>query len=93
MGKKSNMTKLVSKEKLPKLVYGLDGIMKLFNVSKATAWRYRHGCIEGACMQNGNIIVVNTEKALQLFAKTQKKFDDIVEKDPVAKEVVEVVQD
>lgn len=79
MGKKSSVKKLVSKEKLPVVVYGLDGIMRLFDVSKGTAWRYRHGCIKDACMQNGNKIIVDTRKALQLFANAKNNVDDIVE--------------
>jgi len=58
---------IVSKKKLPAVVYGLEGIMNLFNISKSTAWRYRHSIIKDACTQNGNVIVVDVKKALKLF--------------------------
>lgn len=55
---------------LPALVYGLDGICKLFNVSRTTAWRMRHGIIKDACTQKGNNIIVNVKLALELFGIT-----------------------
>ncbi len=58
---------IVSRKKLPPVVYGLEGIMGIFNISKSTAWRYRHSVIKDACTQNGNIIVVDVKKALSLF--------------------------
>lgn len=58
---------IVSNKKLPAVVYGLEGIMTIFNVSKGTAWRYRHSIIADACTQNGNVIVVDVKKALKLF--------------------------
>ena len=58
---------LVSKEKFPAVVYGLDGIMDIFDVSKSTAFRYRHGIIEKACTQQGKVIIVDVAKALELF--------------------------
>lgn len=67
---------LVSKKKFPPVVYGLEGIMSLFNISKSTAWRYRHSIIEEACTQNGNIIVVDVKKAFKLFGITNS--DDLV---------------
>ena len=48
-------------------VYGLKGIMKLFGVSNVTAQRYKRGLIREAVSQNGRIIVVDADKALQLF--------------------------
>jgi len=62
-----NYGRLVSRKKFPSVVYGLQGIMDLFNISKSTAWRYRHGIIKDACTQNGNVIIVDTKKALTLF--------------------------
>lgn len=58
---------IVSRKKLPPVVYGLEGIMSIFNISKSTAWRYRHSIIKDACTQNGNVIVVDVKKALGLF--------------------------
>ena len=51
----------------PPVMYGLKGIMSLFKVSKSTAWRYRHTIVKDACTQNGNKIMINPRKALQLF--------------------------
>lgn len=48
-------------------VYGLKGIMDLFKVSNVTAQRYKKGIIREAVSQNGRIIVVDADKALQLF--------------------------
>lgn len=63
-----NLSSLVSSKKLPAVVYGLKGIMSVFGVSKSTAFRYRHGVIEDACQQHGNVIVVDVKKALELFS-------------------------
>lgn len=65
--KKERFAALVSKGKFPAVVYGLDGIMDIFQVSKSTAFRYRHGIIEKACIQQGNVIIVDVAKALELF--------------------------
>lgn len=62
--------KVVSKKKFPAVVYGLRGIMMLFNVSKSTAFRYRHHVIADACTQRGNTILVDTKMALKLFGVT-----------------------
>lgn len=48
-------------------VYGLKGIMDLFKVSNVTAQRYKKGIIKEAVSQNGRIIVVDADKALELF--------------------------
>jgi len=48
-------------------VYGLNGIKKLFNVSHATAQRYKDTIIKDAVRQNGRKIVVDVEKAMILF--------------------------
>lgn len=50
-----------------KYVYGLDGIMSLFDCSKSTAERLKKGKIKDACMQNCRQIIVDVEKALELF--------------------------
>lgn len=56
-----------STEKSNQLVYGLSGIRKLFNVSHATAHRYKETIIKDAVSQNGRKIVVNADKAMELF--------------------------
>lgn len=53
--------------KFPPMMYGLKGIQELFSVGLTTAWRYRHGIISEACTQQGNKIVIDTRKALELF--------------------------
>ncbi|MBR1785307.1 MAG: DUF3853 family protein [Bacteroidales bacterium] len=50
-----------------KFVYGLTGIMELFGCSKSKAQRLKSGKIAQACCQNGRSIVVDVEKAMQLF--------------------------
>ncbi|NCB67324.1 MAG: DUF3853 family protein [Bacteroidia bacterium] len=50
-----------------RLIYGLAGIRKLFNVSHATAYRYKETIIKDAVSQRGRKIVVDAEKALELF--------------------------
>ena len=52
-----------------KHVYGLKGIQKLFNVSHATAQKYKDTILKDAVSQQGRKIVVDVEKALSLFSK------------------------
>lgn len=48
-------------------VYGIAGIMSLFGCSKSKAVRLKNGVIAPACCQNGRSIVVDAEKAMELF--------------------------
>ena len=48
-------------------VYGLRGIRKLFNVSHATAQRYKDTVIQDAVLQQGRKIIVDANKAMELF--------------------------
>ncbi|WP_395765384.1 DUF3853 family protein [Elizabethkingia anophelis] len=53
--------------------YGLKGIAKIFGCSVSQANRIkRSGIINEAIIQNGNIIIIETEKALQLFGQKEK---------------------
>jgi len=52
-----------------KYVYGLAGIRKLFNISHATAQRYKDTILADAVSQQGRIIIVDVEKAMELFQK------------------------
>lgn len=52
-------------------VYGLKGIMNLFNVCHATAQKYKDGILKDAIMQSGRKIVVDVEKAMQLFNESK----------------------
>lgn len=54
-------------EQSKRLVYGLRGIRTLFNVSHATAQRYKDTIIKDAVLQNGRKIIVDADKALELF--------------------------
>ena len=49
------------------LVYGLRGIRNLFGVSHATAHRYKETIINEAVSQHGRKIIVDVDKALELF--------------------------
>lgn len=57
----------------PKYVYGLKGIRDLFNVSHVTAHRYKETFLKPSVTQNGRKILVDVEKALQLFSHNQNK--------------------
>jgi hypothetical protein len=48
-------------------VYGLRGIRKLFNVSHATAQRYKDTIIRDAVLQQGRKIITDANMALELF--------------------------
>ncbi len=48
-------------------VYGLRGIRQLFNVSHATAQRYKDTIIKDAVLQQGRKIIVDVDKAMELF--------------------------
>ena len=51
-----------------RLVYGISGIAQIFNCSMTTANRIKaSGRIDDAITQHGRIIVVDANKALQLF--------------------------
>lgn len=60
---------MAAPEKTRRLVYGLAGIRKLFNVSHATAYRYKETIIKDAVSQQGRKIVVDVDMALELFNK------------------------
>lgn len=54
-------------KKFPPVVYGLDGIMQVFNVSRTTACIYRKTFLAPACASKGKTIIVDVAKALSLF--------------------------
>lgn len=55
-------------EEEKRLVYGISGIAQIFNCSMTTANRIKaSGRINDAITQHGRIIVVDANKALQLF--------------------------
>ncbi len=52
-----------------KYKYGLKGIREIFNVSHATAQKYKNTFLKDAITQHGRKIIVDVEKARELFAK------------------------
>jgi hypothetical protein len=53
--------------------YGIKGIAKIFGCSKDKAWKIKNsGIISEAIYQNGNIIVIDIDKALELFREDKK---------------------
>lgn len=53
-------------------VYGLKGIKELFHVSHVTAQRYKNTFLAPAVTQQGRKIMVDADKALQLFAENNQ---------------------
>lgn len=51
-------------------VYGIPGIMELFGVSESTAHRLKRGKIREAVNQTQRTIVVDADKAMELFHKS-----------------------
>lgn len=54
-------------------VYGLKGIQELFNVSHLTAQRYKDGILKEAVFQSGRKIVVDADKAIELFNERRRR--------------------
>ncbi|WP_099371204.1 DUF3853 family protein [Sphingobacterium sp. 1.A.5] len=78
--KKSSTFAEIPKEEatstLPEFVYGISGIMQLFNCSKSKAQKIKNsGVITGAIQQDQRTIIVDTRLALKLFKEytNQKK--------------------
>lgn len=55
-----------------KYAYGLRGIREEFNVSHSTAQKYKDGILKDAVLQNGRKIILDIEKARELFALRHK---------------------
>ena len=54
--------------KQKRLVYGIAGIAQIFNCSMTTANRIKKsGRIDAAITQNGRIIIVDADRAIELF--------------------------
>jgi hypothetical protein len=54
-------------ESAKRYVYGLRGIRELFNVSHVTAQQYKNTFLAEAVMQRGRKIVVDADKAMELY--------------------------
>ncbi|MBI9067280.1 MAG: DUF3853 family protein [Salinivirgaceae bacterium] len=50
-----------------KYAYGLKGIRDTFNVSHATAQKYKDGILKDAITQYGRKIIMDVDKAMKLF--------------------------
>ena len=62
------VSKDINSEK--KYEYGLKGLAKILGCSVSKASQIKSsGILDEAIIQNGNIIIIDKEKALQLFAK------------------------
>ena len=59
-------------EQPKRYVYGLKGIRDLFQVSHATAQKYKNTFLSDAVSQQGRKIIVDVEKAMELFNKAGK---------------------
>lgn len=58
----------IHRPKEKKYVFGLEGIQQLFSCSKSKACSIAKE-IEGAISRNGRIMVIDSEKAIELFGK------------------------
>ena len=58
---------VIQGKKFPPVMYGLQGIMELFGVSKATASRYKNTILRNAVGQQGNVIIIDTLECLKIF--------------------------
>ncbi len=55
-----------------KYVYGIEGICSLFNVRRNTAINYKNTIIKDAVFQRGRKIMVDANKAIQLYEAATK---------------------
>ena len=52
---------------------GLRGLMTLFGISHKTAQAWKDGFLAPACEQYGKTILIDREKAIQLFIESGRK--------------------
>ncbi|MBQ7280590.1 MAG: DUF3853 family protein [Bacteroidales bacterium] len=58
----------VTRADLPRYLYGIPGVMQLFNCSRSTANRIiKSGIIDAAISQVGAKRVIDTDKALKIY--------------------------
>ncbi|MCD1117534.1 DUF3853 family protein [Chryseobacterium turcicum] len=68
VGEFLEVSKNINSEK--KYEYGLKGLAKILGCSLSKASEVKSsGMLDAAIVQNGNIIIIDKEKALQLFGK------------------------
>ena len=56
-------------------VYGLSGIQNLFGVSHKTAQIWKNTWLAPACMQSGRKIIVDADKAMELFKERRYDYE------------------
>ena len=56
-------------------IYGLRGIMQLFRVSHTTAQLWKNTWLRPACEQLGKTIMIDRDKAIELFEQTGRRLD------------------
>ena len=62
------LLKLFKQQSANRYEYGLKGIAKIFGVSRSKAQEIKNsGMIDEAIFQNGKTIIIDREKALELF--------------------------
>lgn len=71
MAQSELMLKQEKCEEVVEYVYGLRGIRNEFNVSHATAQKYKNGILKDAVMQNGRKIIIDVKKAREIFANNR----------------------
>ncbi|GIJ92812.1 hypothetical protein CAPN002_00300 [Capnocytophaga stomatis] len=65
---------LLSEKSENKYVYGMKGLAKILGCSLSTANKIKKsGILDGAISQQGKIIIIDKELALELFNKNNKK--------------------
>ncbi len=70
----AEFTKLLDCKKNSKYEYGLKGLANLLGCSRSKASEIKStGILDDAISQNGNIIIIDKEKALELFKKNSDK--------------------
>lgn len=62
-----NPKTIISGGPFPPILYGLDGVMSVFDVSKPTASRYVNGLIRESVCRKGRVLLIDTRKALECF--------------------------
>lgn len=61
----------IEQSKPKNYVYGLRGVMKLFNCSQPTAQKIKNGIIKDAVSQHGRKIIVDADLAMELFKNSK----------------------
>ena len=69
---------LTKTEKPHHYVSGLKGIQAMFGVSHATAQAYKNTFLAPACIQHGKNILIDQEKAIELFSQNKRRVVDYV---------------